>query len=629
MLTTPFSAATGTSTVPTITGRQHSPSPETLASLITTSKNITQLLQIHAAAIRHGFHNHPAVNFKLQRSYSSFGRLDSSLALFNRTHDPNVFFYTSIIHAHAADNLHMRGIQLYIQMISQDVEPNEFTFSAVLKGCPIEPGKLLHTHVIKLGFDSNMHVRTALVDVYSRGGDLISARQLFDTMPERSLVSLTSMITGYAKHGDLAKARTLFDSIVDKDAVCWSVMIGGYAKYGKATEAITLFRKMLRSKINPKEVTLVAILSACGQIGAIESGRSVHSYIQNHKIQINVHLGSALIDMYSKCGSLEDAVNIFDNLKNRDVVTYNSMLSGYSMHGYHQEALLLFHKMHKINHIQPTAISFIGILNSCAHSGLVSIGKGIFLSMKRKHKIEPTIEHYGCVVNLLGRAGFLNHAYTLTNTMNQINIKPDPIIFGTLLDSCTLHKNIELAEKIANSLIDQNLANSGTYILLSNLYAATSNWAGVAHMRTLMKTHGVEKEPGCSSIEIDNKVHEFVAGDMNHPKSAEIYEMVAEVNGWLVGHGYRPQTEVVVQDIGERERVRSLEVHSEKLAIAFGLISTKAGSSIKIVKNLRVCLDCHEVTKLISKVTGRRIVVRDRNRFHHFVDGVCSCGDYW
>ncbi|CAI9261285.1 unnamed protein product [Lactuca saligna] len=628
MLSTPFGAATSSSIVPPTTGRGPSQSPETLASLISSSKNITQLLQIHAAVIRHGFHNHPVLNFKLQRSYSSFGRLDSSLALFTHTHDPNVFFYTSIIHAHAADNLHMRGIQLYIQMMSQDVEPNEFTFSALLKGCPLEPGKLLHPHVIKLGFDCNMHVRTALVDVYSRGGDLVSARQLFDTMPERSLVSLTSMITGYAKHGDLINARSLFDTIADKDAVCWNVMIGGYAKYGKPTDAITLFRKMLQTKMNPNQVTFVAVLSACGQIGALESGRWIHSYIQNNGIQINIHLGTALIDMYTKCGSLEDALNIFNNLKNKDVITYNAMISGYSMHGYHQEALLLFQDMHK-NHKQPTAISFIGILNSCAHSGLVSIGKGIFLSMETKHKIKPTIEHYGCVINLLGRAGFLNHAYTLTNNMNINNIKPDPIIFGTLLDSCTLHKNIELAEKIVKFLIDHNLANSGTYILLSNLYASASNWAGVARMRALMKEHGVQKEPGCSSIEVNNKVHEFVAGDMKHPKSEEIYGMVEEVNGWLESHGYSPQTDVVLQDIGKRERVRSLEVHSEKLAIAFGLISTKAGSSIKIVKNLRVCLDCHEVTKLISKVTGRRIVVRDRNRFHHFVDGLCSCGDYW
>ncbi|KAJ0488628.1 putative tetratricopeptide-like helical domain superfamily, DYW domain-containing protein [Helianthus annuus] len=618
--------STSFSTPPPITTNHPPPSPETLATLITTTKTIKQLHQIHAAVIRHNFHNHPQVNFKLQRSYSSFNRLDSSLTLFNHTHNPNVFFYTSIIHSHTVHNLYIKAIKLYIQMISQDVEPNEFTFSAVLKGCRLDIGKLIHTHVVKLGFDSNMHVRTALVDVYSRGGDLYSARQLFDTMPERSLVSLTSMITGYAKHGELVNARALFDAMTERDSVCWNVMIGGYAKYGKPTEALTLFREMLSKKMNPDEVTLVAGLSACGQIGALESGRWIHSYIQNNGVYMNVHLGTALIDMYSKCGSLKDAESIFNKLKNKDVVAYNAMITAYAMHGFSEQALLLFSNMCRMHTTRPTDVSFIGVLNACAHSGLVSVGKGIFLSMKSKHKTEPTIEHYGCMVNLLGRAGYLKHAYELVTNMN---IDPDPVIWGTLLDSCTLHKNVDLAEHIVKFLVDRNLANSGTYILLSNLYAATSDWAGVARMRTMMKDHGVHKEPGCSSIEVHNKVHEFVAGDMSHPSYEKIYMMLEEVNGWLKDHGYIPQTDVALHDLGEKERGRSLEVHSEKLAIAFGLISTEAGSTIKIVKNLRVCSDCHEVTKLISKITRRRIVVRDRNRFHSFEDGSCSCGDYW
>ncbi|KAL8223692.1 hypothetical protein R6Q57_019167 [Mikania cordata] len=616
MISTPFS---------TTISHQPPPSPETLALQITTCKNIKQLLQIHAAVIRHGFHNHPLISFKLQRSYFSFNRLDRSLALFNLTHNPNVFFYTSIIHAHAVDSLHLRAIELYIRMISQDVGPNEFTFSAVLKGCRLKYGKLIHTHVIKLGFDLNMHVTTALVDVYSRGGDLDSARQLFDKMPERSLVSLTSMITGYVKHGDLVNARALFDAITERDSVCWNVMIGGYAKYGKPTDALALFREMTSMKMNPDEVTLVAALSACGQIGALESGRWIHSYMQNNGIRMNVHLGTALIDMYSKCGSLEDALLIFNNLKNKDVIAYNSMITAYAMHGFVHEALKLFSNMCRM-HTKPTGISFIGILNACAHSGLVSIGKGVFLSMKVKHKTEPTIEHYGCMVNLLGRAGYLEQAYELVKNMK---VNPDSVIWGTLLDSCTLHRNVGLAEEIVKFLVDHNLANSGTYILLSNLYAAISDWAGVARMRTMMKDHGVHKEPGCTSIEVHNKVHEFVAGDKKHPSSEKIYMMLEEVNEWLKDHGYNPQTNIVLHDFGENERAWSLEVHSEKLAIAYGLISTKAGSTIKIVKNLRVCLDCHEVTKLISKITRRRIVVRDRNRFHLFEDGSCSCGDYW
>ena len=230
------------------------------------------------------------------------------------------------------------------------------------------------------------------------------------------------------------------------------------------------------------------------------------------------------------------------------------------------------------------------------------------------------------MVNLLGRAGHLDEAYELIQNMK---IDPDPVLWGTLLGACRLHNNTGLGERICELLVSRNLAHSGTYILLSNMYAAAGNWDGAVRVRTMMKDSGVQKEPGCSSIEMNNKVHEFLAGDMKHPKTKEIYTMLEEMNRWLESHGYTPQTDTVLHDIGESEKKRSLEVHSENLAIAFGLITTQPGATIKIVKNLRVCSDCHNVTKLISKITGREIVVRDRNRFHHFVNGSCSCGDYW
>lgn len=301
------------------------------------------------------------------------------------------------------------------------------------------------------------------------------------------------------------------------------------------------------------------------------------------------------------------------------------MIVGYAMHGFGQEALLLFNDMRSM-HLQPTDITFIGILSACANAGLVSEGWRIFNSMKDEYGIEAKVEHYGCMVNLLGRAGHLEDAYELIKGMK---IEPDPVIWGTMLGACRLHGNIGLGEEIGKFLVDHDLVNSGTFILLSNIYAATGDWGGVARMRTMINASGVQKEPGCTSIEVNNQVHEFVAGDCKHPKSKEIYMMLEEVKGWLKAHSYIPQTDVVLQDIGEGEKERSLEVHSEKLAIAFGLISTQPRTTITIVKNLRVCSDCHAVTKLISKFTGRKIVVRDRNRFHHFVNGSCSCGDYW
>ncbi|RVX23103.1 Pentatricopeptide repeat-containing protein ELI1, chloroplastic [Vitis vinifera] len=510
LFTIPPSPATGSP--PTTSTTHHFISTNRLAVLIDKSKTISHLLQIHAVLFRHGLDHHPILNFKLQRSYASLGRLDYSVALFGRTQNPSVFFWTAIIHGHALRGLHEQALNFYAQMLTQGVEPNAFTFSSILKLCPIEPGKALHSQAVKLGFDSDLYVRTGLLDVYARGGDVVSAQQLFDTMPEKSLVSLTAMLTCYAKHGELDAARVLFDGMEERDGVCWNVMIDGYTQNG---------------------------------------------------CQMRHCLGHwNLAD--GKCGSLEDARLVFDKIDDKDVVAWNSMIVGYAMHGFSQEALQLFKSM------------------------MGNRGMGHFNKMKDEYGIEPKIEHYGCS-----------------------------------------HGKIALGEKIVELLVDQNLANSGTYILLSNIYAAVGNWDGVARLRTMMKDSGVKKEPGCSSIEVNNKVHEFLAGGLNHPKRKEIYMMLEEINGWLKSHGYTPQTDIVLHDIGETEKERSLEVHSEKLAIAFGLINTQPGTTIKIVKNLRVCADCHEVTKLISKITGRKIVVRDRNRFHHFVNGSCSCGDYW
>ncbi|XP_021817296.1 pentatricopeptide repeat-containing protein ELI1, chloroplastic [Prunus avium] len=609
----------------TPTHRQHPPSIDRLTFLVDKSKSINHLLQTHALLLRHGLHHHPILNFKLQRSYASLGRLDYTVALFQRTHNPSVFFWTSIIHSHAQCGLHDLALMYYTQMLTNGVEPNCFTFSAVMKTCPLRPGKALHSQTIKLGFDSDLYVRTGLVDVYARAGDVVSARQLFDTMPEKSLVSLTAMITCYAKRGEVEEARVLFDGMEERDVVCWNVMIDGYAQHGMPNEALLLFRKMLVAKIKPNKLTVLSLLSACGQLGALESGRWLHSYIENNGIQVNAHVGTALIDMYSKCGSLEDARLVFDMIDEKDVVAWNSMIVGYAMHGFSRDALQLFHEMCRLS-CQPTDITFIGVLSACAYAGLVSEGRAFFSSMKDEYGIEPKIEHYGCMVNLLSRAGQLEEAYEFVKNMK---IAPDPVLWGTLLGACRLYGNITLGEEIAEFLLGQNLANSGTFILLSNIYAAAGNWDGVARVRTLMKHSGIQKEPGCSSIEVDNKVHEFLAGDRRSPRSKEIYMMIKEMNQWLKAHGYTPQIDTVLHDLGEREKEQSLEVHSEKLAIAFGLISTQPGTTIKIVKNLRVCSDCHAVTKLISKITRRKIVMRDRNRFHHFANGSCSCGDYW
>jgi len=383
---------------------------------------------------------------------------------------------------------------------------------------------------------------------------------------------------------------------------------------------------LAEGKPKPDEITVVAALSACSQIGALETGRWIHVFVKSSRIRLNVKVCTGLIDMYSKCGSLEEAVLVFNDTPRKDIVAWNAMIAGYAMHGYSQDALRLFNEMQGITGLQPTDITFIGTLQACAHAGLVNEGIRIFESMGQEYGIKPKIEHYGCLVSLLGRAGQLKRAY---ETIKNMNMDADSVLWSSVLGSCKLHGDFVLGKEIAEYLIGLNIKNSGIYVLLSNIYASVGDYEGVAKVRNLMKEKGIVKEPGISTIEIENKVHEFRAGDREHSKSKEIYTMLRKISERIKSHGYVPNTNTVLQDLEETEKEQSLQVHSERLAIAYGLISTKPGSPLKIFKNLRVCSDCHTVTKLISKITGRKIVMRDRNRFHHFTDGSCSCGDFW
>ncbi|KAJ4901708.1 hypothetical protein Rs2_15659 [Raphanus sativus] len=611
------------------------PPPEKLAILLDKSESVDLIKQIHAAILRHNLFlhpYHPVLNLKLHRAYASHGKIRHSLSLFHHTIDPDLFLFTATINTASINGLRDQALLLYVQLLSSEIIPNEFTLSSVLKSCSAESVQAIHTHVLKFGLALDPYVATGLVDVYARGGDLVSALKVFDRMPERrSLVSSTAMITCYAKQGNVVAARALFEGMpeIERDIVSWNVMIDGYAQHGFPTEALRLFQKLL-SEGNPKpdEITLVAALSACSQIGALESGRWIHLFIKRSRriISVNVKVCTALIDMYSKCGSLEEAVSVFNDTPRKDTVAWNAMIAGYAMHGYSQDALRLFGEMQGTVGLQATDITFIATLQACAHAGLVKEGVRMFESMGQEYGIKPKIEHYGCLVSLLGRAGRLKQAYEIIKKMET---EADSVVWSSLLGSCKLHGDFVLGKEIAEYLIGRNITNSGTYVLLSNIYASESDYEGVAKVRSLMKEKTIVKEPGVSAIEVDDRVHEFRAGDRNHLQSREIYTLLRKLSERIKSCGYVPDTNAVLQDLEETEKEESLQVHSERLAIAYGLISTQPGSPLRIFKNLRVCSDCHTVTKLISKITGRKIVVRDRNRFHHFVDGSCSCGDFW
>ncbi|XP_020270458.1 pentatricopeptide repeat-containing protein At4g21065 [Asparagus officinalis] len=413
-----------------------------------------------------------------------------------------------------------------------------------------------------------------------------------------------------------------------RNVVTWNSVINGFSLNSRPNEALTLFRRMVAEEdAEPDGFTMVSLFCACAELGALALGRRAHVYSFKRGLCAgNAHVGNAMIDLYAKCGSVWDAKKVFDEMGDtKNVVSWTSLIVGLAVNGFGGEALELFGAMER-ERLRPTEITLVGVLYACSHCGLVDKGFCYFDRIKEEYGILPKIEHYGCMVDLLGRAGCVEEAHDYVKRMP---MEPNAVIWRTLLGACSMHKKLSLGETAWSKLKELDPGHSGDYVLLSNLYASVGRWRDVQKLRRNMFNGGVKKTPGYSLLEIGNRVHEFVMGDRSHPQSDEIYDKLEEVAKRLRKEGYVPKTSNVLADIEEEEKETALCYHSERLAIAFALISTSPAVPIRIVKNLRVCEDCHIVTKLISNVYEREIIVRDRSRFHHFKDGFCSCKDYW
>ena len=382
---------------------------------------------------------------------------------------------------------------------------------------------------------------------------------------------------------------------------------------------------MLESSTRPNEITLVAVVSACGDLGALAHGVWAHAYVVRNGLSINRFVGTALGEMYAKCARLDLAEQVFDALLQRDTMCYNAMIRGLAIHGCGRRAVDLFHRM-RTEGVQADDVTIVVVMSACAHAGLISKGLEFFDRMHKDFGIEPKDEHYGCLVDLLGRAGRLDEA---EKVIMEMPIKPNAAVYRSLLGACRLHGNLELGERLSAQLLQLDPNHGGNYVLQSNLYANISRWDDVGRVRKVMKDKGISKTPGLSLVEMNGTIHEFVMGDRSHPRYNEIYAMLDEIGRRLHQCGHRPRTKEVLFDVEEEDKEDALSYHSERLAIAFALVASDSGSPIRILKNLRVCCDCHSSTKLVSLIYRREIIVRDRTRFHHFKDGVCSCLDYW
>lgn len=542
---------------------------------------------------------------------------------------PEISLWNSCLRDLAESNYPYDAVLLFYQLRRYDVLPNSFTCSFVLKACvqllDLLNGRVVHGYMEKLGLQSNVFLHNMVVHLYATCGAIVDAMLLFDKMPEKDTVTWNIMITQLVKRGNIEGAYELFKQMPERSVRSWTGMIAGFVQCGKPKEAIALFMEMENAGLHANEVTVVAVLAACADLGVLDLGRRIHEYSKKSGFQRNTRICNTLVDMYIKCGCLEDARIVFEGMEERTIFSWSAMIQGLSMHGKAEEALELFSKMIETG-IKPNGVTFIGLLHACSHMGLVEKGRDFFTSMTRVYGITPRIEHYGCMVDLLSRAGCLQEAHEFIRNMP---MKPNAVIWGALLGGCRVHKNIKLAEEAMMHLQQLDPLNDGYYVVLSNIYADAKQWENAARVRKLMREKGVKKTPGWSSITLDGLVHEFVAGDESHPQADEIFERWDILLEQLRLKGYVPNTSVVLLDVEEKEKEKFLYRHSEKLALIFGLMNTAPGETIRIMKNLRVCEDCHAAFKLISQIVEREIVVRDRNRFHCFKNGSCSCRDYW
>ncbi|GAA0144753.1 hypothetical protein LIER_05116 [Lithospermum erythrorhizon] len=565
--------------------------------------------------------------------YASSGDIYSATTIFSTVSDHSPLLFNAVIRALALYKYSHQTLTVFNEMVMLGYLGDNFTYPFVLKACSelkvVKFGEVVHGLCLRSGFDRDLYVGTSLIDMYVKCGGLDLARKVFDEMRVRDVSSWNVLITGCMKEGLVDYAEGLFKRMGDRNIVSWTTMISGYSQNGLADKALRLFDRMLGEDVDvkPNWVTVMSVLPACAQVGALDLGRKIHGFAKEKGLDSHPSVKIALMAMYGKCGSLAEARLCFDSvgLDKKNLVAWNTMITAYAAHGCGVDAVSTFEDLLRAG-MQPDDITFTGLLSGCSHAGFVDVGLNYFYSMREVYFVEPKYEHYACVVDLLGRAGRLGEAYDLVHRMP---ISAGASIWGALLAAGRKHKNLEIAELAAKKLFVLEPENSGNYAILSNMYAEAKMWEEVNNLRAQQKSKGVKKSPGGTWLEIDGRPHLFLGGGTSHPRAEEIYMFLDTLPDKMKAAGYVPDTGFALHDVSEEEKEYNLITHSEKLAVAFGIISTNPGTVLRLTKNLRICVDCHTVMKFISRIYEREIIVRDVNRFHHFKDGHCSCGDYW
>ncbi|KAJ8440265.1 hypothetical protein Cgig2_001600 [Carnegiea gigantea] len=576
---------------------------EKFISLLQSCKNTNHLRQIQAQVITHGLQHSHYVVPKFIAQFAEWKNMKYARQVFDQMLDPNDVTYNVMFKGYLQNGQHKEVVSLFRKMMEFDVMPSCYTFPMVLKSCgklsALCEGAQVHSFVFKNGFKANKFVGNTLIEMYSGAGEsrlaykvfgemplrnivawtsmingfiscgyMEAARNLFDLAPERDVVLWNTVVSGYIEIGDMETARKLFDEMPLKDVMSWNTMLSGYASNGDLEaceklfkemprrnvfswngligayaghalffEVLTTFKQMLSDfEVLPNDATLVTVLSACARLGALDLGKWLHVYAQSIGYKGNIFVENALVDMYAKCGEIENAVNVFRSMVKNDLVSWNTIIGGLAVHGHASDALDFFDEMIKAG-VKPDAVTFIGVLCACTHMGLVDRGLAYFHSMA-DYSISPQIEHYGCVVDLYARAGCLDEALNFVKTMP---MKADAVVWACLLGACRIYKNVEIAELALEKLIELEPGNPANYLMLSNIYGDAGRWEIVSKLKVAMRDTRFRKTPGCSLIEVHDKIVEFYSLDERHPEAEEVYACLRSLTKLIRATSFSPE----------------------------------------------------------------------------------------
>ncbi|KAF3649025.1 putative pentatricopeptide repeat-containing protein [Capsicum annuum] len=560
--------------------------------------------QIHGLCAKSGFGEYLVAGNSIIDMYSRCGKLGDAEKKFHEMPEKSLITWNVMIGGYAMGGFGDKSLFLFKQMQQGGEMPDEFTFASTLKACScfkaVREGSQIHGFLITRGFriSSQKVIAGALIDLYVKSGNLFEAHKVFSQVEQKSVIS-------------------------------WTTLTVGYAQAGKLTEAMDLFEQLRESSITLDGFVLSSMMGIFADFALVELGKQLHCCAVKIPAGLDISVLNSIMDMYIKCGLIEEAETLFDVVPQKNVISWTVMITGYGKYGLGGEAVELFKKMH-MDSIEPDEVSYLALLTACSHSGLIPESEEYFLKLCNSNHLKPSVEHYACMVDILGRAGRLREAKAVIENMP---VKQNVGIWQTLLGACRVHKNVEIGREVGEILLKLDGNNPVNYVMMSNIFADARLWEECEGLRGLVKTKGLRKEAGQSWVEIDKKMHFFYNRDETHPLTKSIHEFLYKMEKRMKDElGYTREVSFSLHDVEDETRDEGLRFHSEKLAIGLALLSGGdefEGKPIYVFKNLRVCGDCHEYIKGLSKILTKTFLVRDANRFHKFENGTCSCKGYW